>query len=109
MDPVSLYEGTDVMLLSVGYFPNGTVAAVGDRELWVMNKKGTIQSKHNYEDRQLAGYVLGDSSISVALRDYGGSQSGTVMTVNPSGDLAYTMPFKGAFRSLASIIRAYCC
>ncbi|NLN81692.1 MAG: hypothetical protein GX136_04010 [Clostridiales bacterium] len=102
MDPVSLYEGTDVMLLSVGYFPNGTVAAVGDRELWVMNKKGTIQSKHNYEDRQLAGYVLGDSSISVALRDYGGSQSGTVMTVNPSGDLAYTMPFKGAFRSLAS-------
>ena len=100
-DPVAEYSGTDLMLFSVKYFPNGTVAAVGDRALWVFDESGSIQQKHSYEDCELAGFTLGDRSAAVALRNFGGSEGGSLLTVNSSGDKAYSIPFEGSFRSLA--------
>ncbi len=101
-EPVAVYDGHDMMVFAVGYFPNGTIAVIGDGAVWIFNEKGTIRQRHSYNDRQLAGYTIWDSSVSVALRDFGGKESGAVMTINPSGDQAYTMPFEGAFRSIAS-------
>jgi hypothetical protein len=100
-EPVAQYDSTDLMLFSVRYFPNGTVAAVGDRAVWVLNENGSILQKHSYDDHQLEGFIFSDSSVSVALRDYGGTEGGMIKTINPSGDQAYTMPYEGTFRSLS--------
>ena len=90
------------MLFAVKYYPGGTVAAVGDHELWVFNKKGSIQQKHSYKDQQLSGFAFGDSAVSVVLRDFGGTENGTLMTVNPSGDKAYDLQYAGTFRDISS-------
>ncbi|HHV51675.1 MAG TPA: hypothetical protein GXX54_08255 [Clostridiales bacterium] len=101
-DPVAQYSQDGLMLFKVGFFPGGTIAAVGDSAVWVFNKSGTIQQKHSFNDRKIAGYVIGDSAVSVALSNYGGSDGGTVMTVNSSGDKAYEADFEGTFRSMDS-------
>ncbi|MDD2363112.1 MAG: DUF5711 family protein [Oscillospiraceae bacterium] len=100
-NPVAEYHSTDLMLFSAEYFPGGTVAAVGDRGLWVFNESGTIQQKHSFEDYQLAGYTVGDRSVAVALRNFGNTDGGTVLTVNSTGDKAYSVPYEGVFRSIS--------
>ncbi len=100
-DPVAKYQIRDTMLFSVDFFPNGTIAAVGDSELWVCNKSGTIQQSHGFNDRELIGYTIGESAVSVVLRDLGSSKGGDIITVNPSGDIAYTASFEGSFRNIA--------
>jgi len=99
--PIAEYHSTDLMLFCVRYFPGGTVAAVGDRGLWVFNESGTIQQKHSFDDFQLAGYTVGDRSVAVALRNFGNTDGGTVLTVNSTGDKAYSVPYNGVFRSIA--------
>lgn len=99
--PVAQYDSNSVMLFAIEYFPSGTMAAVGNGEIWVCNKSGSIYQKHAFDDRELMGYTIGESSVSAVLREPGNSQGGIVMTVNPSGDMAYTAPFEGSFRSIA--------
>ena len=38
--------------------------------------------------------------MSVALKNYSGSEGGQLLTVNPSGDRAYMEEFEGTFRCL---------
>ena len=52
------------MLFAVGYFPNGTIAAVGDSAVWVYNKSGTIRQQHGFDGRRQVGYVIGESAVS---------------------------------------------
>ena len=100
--PAAQYEQSDVMLFAVGYFPNGTIAAVGDSAVWVYNKSGTIRQQHGFDGRRQVGYVIGESAVSVALSRYGGIEGGTVLTVNSSGDKAYETDYEGGFRSMAA-------
>ena len=100
--PAAQYEQNDVMLFAVGYFPNGTIAAVGNSAVWVYNKSGTIRQQHGFDGRRQVGYVIGESAVSVALSRYGGIEGGTVLTVNSSGDKAYETDYEGGFRSMAA-------
>lgn len=100
-DPVAQYQDTDLMLCSVGYFPNGTLTAIGDKALWVVNESGSIQQKTSYDDHTLIGYTMGDNSVSAVLRNYGNSEGGTLLTVNPTGDKAYSTAYEGTYRSVA--------
>jgi hypothetical protein len=101
-NPVAQHEQNDLMLFAVGYFPNGTIAAVGDSAVWVFNQSGTIQQKYSYDDRQISGFIIGESAVSVALHGYGGAETGTLITINSSGDKAYESIYEGAFRSITS-------
>lgn len=101
-EPVAEYSDTDVMLFAVHAFPGGTVAAVGDTALRVVNQKGSINEKHSYNDHQLVGYACNDDGVSAVLRHYGTSEGGSVLTVNPSGEQDYLVTFTGSFRSIAS-------
>lgn len=100
-DPVAQYQDTDLLLCSVGYFPNGTLAAIGDKALWIVNESGSIQQKTSYDDHTMIGYTMGDDSVSVVLRNYGSSDDGTLLTVNPSGDKAYSVAYEGTYRSIS--------
>lgn len=100
-DPVAQYQDTDLLLCSVGYFPNGTVAAIGDQAVWVLNKSGSIQQKTGYGNSTLVGFTIGDNSVSVVLSSSESANGGTLLTVNPTGDKAYSIAYDGTYRSIA--------
>lgn len=99
-DPVE-YTGDGLMLYGVTCFSGGTVAAVGDTEIWVVKPGGTLFEKHSYDGLEPNGYAFGDSSAGIVLHHSGASEGGRLMVVNASGDVAYTAEFTGVFRDLA--------
>lgn len=100
-DPAAQYQDADLLLCAVGYFPNGTVAAVGDQAVWVVNKSGTIQQKTGYGNGTLVGFTIGDNSVSAVLSSGENAEGGTLLTVNPTGDKAYAVGYEGTYRSVA--------
>ena len=89
------------MLYGVTYFAGGTVAAVGDTEVWVVKPGGTLFEKHTYDGLEPNGFAFSGSSIGIVLRHSGATEGGRLMVVNASGDLAYTAEFGGAYRHLS--------
>ncbi|HIW73581.1 MAG TPA: hypothetical protein H9684_04605 [Firmicutes bacterium] len=100
-DPVAQVDDTGAMLCAVGFFSNGAVAAVGDTGLWVVGRDGSIQQKTDYGSRELVGFAVGEKNAAVVLQDYGGTEGGELLVVNPNGDTAYTLPFEGTYRHIA--------
>ncbi len=96
------YTGDGLMLFGVTCFTGGTVAAVGDTEVWVVNPGGTLFEKHSYEGLEPNGFAFGDSSAGIVLRHSGASEGGRLMVVNATGDVAYTAEFSGAFRHVSA-------
>lgn len=96
------YSGTDELLISVSFFESGTVAAVGDESIWVVNPEGTLFEKKSYEGLELMGAAVGETSAGIVLRHSGSSDGGRLMVVNSTGDTAYTAEFTGAYRHVAA-------
>ena len=95
------YSGDGLMLFGVTYFSGGTVAAVGDTEMWVVKPGGTLYEKHSYEGLEPNGYAFGEASAGIVLRHSGASEGGRLLVVNASGDMAYAAEFSGTFRHLS--------
>ncbi len=101
-DPVAQYESTDLMLMDVGYFPGGTLFAVGDTALWVVKPGGALDQKQTYTDSQILGYAIGSDCAAVVYRRHGNTSGGEVLTVAPGGDVLFTQSFNGDFRALSA-------
>ena len=100
-EPALQVDDADQMLCAVEYFPSGTIAAVGDSAMWVVNASGTLRQKQGYGKKELIGFAVGEKAASLVLRSYGSTSGGELMAVNPSGDVAFTVPFEGTYRSIA--------
>ncbi len=100
-EPTLRVDDADQLLCAVQYFPSGTVAAVGDSAVWVLNASGTLRQKQGYGEKELIGFAVGEKAASLVLRSYGSTAGGELMAVNPSGDVAFTVPFEGTYRSIA--------
>ena len=92
---------SETMLLGVDYFAGGTVAAVGDNAVWVAKPNGALFEKQEYDDRQLAGFAIGEDCAALVLQKYGSSDGGELMMVLPTGDVSFTQTFDEAFRQVA--------
>ena len=101
-EPVARYDDTGVLYTDVGYFPGGTVLAVGDTAARVVNESGTIDQTHAYEDYRLVGSAVGELSAGLVLQPYGSTDTYRLLVLNPSGDQAYTEDFTGTFRDVAA-------
>ena len=73
------YSGDGLMLFGVTYFSGGTVAAVGDTEMWVVKPGGTLYEKHSYEGLEPNGYAFGEASAGIVLRHSGASEGGRLL------------------------------
>lgn len=100
-EPALQVDDADQMLCAVEYFPGGTIAAVGDSAIWVVNASGTLRQKQGYGEKELVGFAVGEKAASLVLRSYGSTSGGELMAVNPSGDVAFTVSFEGTYRSIA--------
>ena len=94
---------SETMLLGVDYFAGGTVAAVGDNAIWVAKPNGALFEKKTYDDRQLAGFSLGEDSAALVLQKDGSSKGGELMMVLPTGDVSFTASFDEDFRQVVSV------
>mgnify|MGYP003378093420 FL=1 len=100
-EPVVRVDDTDILLCAVGFFSNGAVAAVGDTGIWVVSENGSIQQKQGYDGKELVGFAVGEKNATAVLRDYGKTEGGKLLAVNPNGDAAYSIPYEGAYRNIA--------
>ena len=100
-EPVVRVDDTDILLCAVGFFSNGAVAAVGDTGIWVVSENGSIQQKQGYDGKELVGFAVGEKNATAVLRDYGKTEGGELLAVNPNGDAAYSIPYEGAYRNIA--------
>ena len=89
------YSGDGLMLFGVTYFSGGTVAAVGDTEMWVVKPGGTLYEKHSYEGLEPNGYAFGEASAGIVLRHSGASEGGRLLVVNASGIWRMQRSFRG--------------
>lgn len=96
------YSGTGEVLISVAFFESGTVAAVGDSSMWVVNPEGALFEKQSYDGLELMGAAMGKTSGGIVLRHSGSSAGGRLMVVNSTGDAAYTAEFTGIYRHVAA-------
>lgn len=102
-EPVASHSGTDVLLCTVSFLPNGQVAAVGDTACWLFtaDAENSTCVPVSYEDRELLGYAVGDKGIALALRHYGANEDGELLLTDADGTVIGTEAFEGDFRHLA--------
>ena len=93
--------GLNVMLSAVEVLANGTVAAVGDTEVWLLAPDGT-EHRVDLGGQQLLRYSVNGDRVVLALRAAGSSTGGQIKELLPDGTVAYTLPFTGAYRDLAA-------
>ena len=79
------------------------MAAVGDNAIWVAKPNGALFEKKTYDDRQLAGFSIGEDSAALVLQKYGSSKGGELMMVLPTGDVSFTASFDEDFRQVVSV------
>ena len=100
-EPEASYESVGLMLMDVKYFANGSLCAVGDTALWVVEPGGQLDVKATYENSQILGYTVGDTCAGVIYRPHGSNSGGELMEVSNSGQTLYTAAFDGSYRDVA--------
>ena len=96
------YSGDEVMLCAVEYLSGGQIAAIGDTEAWIVKPGRENIEIESYSDMQLLGYAVSGNQISVAVRPYGTTRGGQLLTWNQNGQSVYQHSFEGMFRHLSA-------
>ena len=105
-DPTK-YIGDEVMLCAVDYLSDGQVAAIGDTEMWIVKPGQDNINKKPYSDMQLLGYAVSGNQVAVAVRPYGATRGGQVLTWDQNGQSVYQHSFEGMFRDVAAGERGF--
>lgn len=100
-EPVK-YSGDEVMLCAVEYLSGGQIAAIGDTQAWIIRPGQEKMDVESYSDMQLLGYAVSGHQLSVAVRRYGTSRGGQLLTWNQNGQSVYQQSFEGMFRDLSA-------
>ena len=96
------YSGDEVMLCAVEYLSSGQIAAIGDTQAWIIRPGREEFEVKPYSDMQLLGYAISGNQVSVAVRPYGATRGGQLLTWNQNGQEAYQYSYEGMFRDLSS-------
>ena len=96
------YTGDEVMLCAVEYLSSGQIAAIGDTQAWIVKPGQENMEIQPYSDMQLLGYAVSGNQVSVAVRSYGATRGGQLLTWNQNGQSVYQHSFEGTFRDVSA-------
>ncbi len=94
------YTANDVLYSRVSFFDNGTVAAVGESALRIVNPTGSLDQTISYENAELIGYAF-NNGVALVTRPYGSQENGTLKVFSTTGDMQLEQPFEGVFRDIS--------
>ncbi len=96
------YAGNDLLLYDVNCFSSGTIAALGDKEVWVLPARGNTVDKMSLEGYEPIGYSASQTLSGIVLQRAGTTGGGYVWTVDSSGNIWKSDLLEGTFRNVSS-------
>lgn len=92
---------SDTLLYRAAYLSDGTLAAVHEQGVVLMNTHSGAVTTYQPEGMRVLGYAVGGDGIALALRAYGDTADGEVQIVSSSGGVLHGTGFDGEFRHLS--------
>ena len=95
------------MLYRAAYLCDGTLVAVGEQSVVLMNTADGGVSLYAPDGMHVLGYAVGGDTLALALRPYGVTAGGTAVVLSSGGAEQSTVAFEGEFRHLAGVQEQY--
>lgn len=95
------YVAEDTLLYRIAYLSNGTLAAVHEQGVVLMNTTSGEVSTYVSQGMHVLGYAVSGESVALAVRAYGDTADGEVVVVSATGSESCCAPFTGEFRHLS--------
>ena len=94
------YTANDILYSRVAFFDNGTIAAVGDSAVRIVNPTGSLDQTVSYNNTELIGFAF-NNGVALVTRPYGSQESGTLTMLSTTGDVQLAQEFEGVFRDVS--------
>ena len=101
VEPIE-FSGSDLLLYEVNYFSNGTVLAVGDKEMWILPARAKDVKKTSFNGFEPVGYSATQTVSGIILQRSGSTGDGYVWMVNGDGSVWESEQLDGNFRSASA-------
>lgn len=105
-DPKSTHTVSDTLLYRVAYLSDGTLAAVHQQGVVLMDADGRV-TPYQPAGMHVLGYAVGGDTVALALRPYGNTAGGRVEILSAAGTAEQTLGFEGEFRHLSGCAGRY--
>ena len=106
-DALCVHTVTDTLLYRAAYLADGTLVAVHEQGVVLMNPASGATTRYDPEGMHVLGYAVGGDGIAVAMRAYGDTADGEVAIVSSAGTAVCSVPFTGEFRHLSGFDGRY--
>ena len=100
-DAQCAYTVKDEMMYRAAYLNDGTLMAVGEQSVVMMNISDGGIFEYNPDGKHVLGYAVGGDTVAVALRTYGDTAGGEVVVLSSVGTRLCSMEFAGEFRHVS--------
>lgn len=100
-DPQSTYDADGKLLYRLAYLENGTVMAVHEQGVVLVNPDSGKAKSYTQKDKRVLGYAVSGDTVALAMRPYGDTAGGQAVIVSSSGKVKSKLSFKGEFRHLS--------
>ena len=106
-DAQCVHTVPDTLLYRAAYLSDGTLAAVHEQGVVLMNTHSGAVTNYAPEGLRVLGYAVGGDGVALALRAYGDTAGGQVQIVSSSGEVLCGTDFDGEFRHLSGFNGRY--
>ena len=103
----SAHQVKDAMMYRVAYLSDGTLMAVSDQTVVLMNTTDGGVSTFTPDGKQILGYAVGGDTLALALRAYGDTADGEMVVLSSAGQQLCRLDFEGEFRHLSGFDGRY--
>ena len=100
-DALCVHTVSDTLLYRAAYLADGTLAAVHEQGLVLMNTATGAVTRYDPEGMRVLGYAMGGDGVALALRAYGDTAGGEVKVISSAGAAVTGQTFTGEFRHLS--------
>lgn len=106
-DAQCAYQAEDDLLYRIAYLSDGTLVAIGEQSVVLMNTADGGVSLYTPDGLHILGYAVGGDTLALALRPYGATAGGTAVVLSSGGAEHCTTEFEGEFRHLSGVQGQY--
>ena len=100
-DAKCVHQVKDMLLYRAAYLSDGTLVAVGEQSVVLMNTADGGVSEYAPEGKHVLGYAVGGDTVALALRSYGATAGGETVVLSADGAARCHLDFDGEFRHLS--------
>lgn len=106
-DALCTHTVPDTLLYRACYLSDGTLAAVHDGGVVLMNTQSGATATYTPDGMRVLGFAMGGDGVALAVRPYGNTADGEVRLLSSAGTVVNHLSFRGEFRHLSGFNGQY--